>query len=647
MEAPDPTRHTPAALREALREGLRSCERAGRPPADLLDDLAHRFGPDADLGAAYEQVLSETAAANAPTTSRRVSGSFYTPARLVEHLLDVCLEPVIEDAISRASDPADRESALLALRVLDPACGSGRFLLAAGRRLASRLAQIQAERQPPSATQRADALAAVGASCLAGVDIDPVALTIAGHELRRVAPTFPAEHLRVDNALALAFRDDTAEGGAPAAWADRFPQASDRGTGREAGFDVVIGNPPFLNQLETATAAQPELADRLRLRFPGLISAYTDLSIAFLLTAWRLTRPEGRFGFVMPLSFLSSRDAAPAREHLLTHARLETVWAARESVFPGASVRTCAVSFARTPSHRSMPVRRFTSPAIVEVKPLAPEALEGATHSWSRMAAFVEDVPEVRVESARRLADICEATADFRDQYYGLQGAILETPTDEDGPSTPAPSSARLVTSGLIDLACCHWGTRPTRIHKRRWIAPRVNRDAFEPGSRMESWLNARLVPKVLLATQTRILEVYVDSQGVCVPSVPIITITPHPGECLWRIAAALASPVCSALAMRRYAGAALHADAIKLSAKQTLELPVPTDSGAWSCAADHFRQASGASDPGERDRALAAYAPLAIRAFGVRGAALERLLAWWSPRVSGARRSPRAHAPT
>lgn len=647
MNAQNPSEHAGADLRQALRDGLDTCRRTGADPSGLLHALSSRFGPEADLGAAYEQILSETTAPDAGSTPRRVSGSFYTPPGLVEHLLEACLDPVIEGAIAHAPNPGAQEDALLALRVLDPACGSGRFLLAAGRRIASRLARIRAGERPPSPAQHADALAAVGATCLAGVDIDPVAVAIARHELQRLSPSFPAERLCQDNALALSFPGDNPASHAPAAWADRFPQIVCAGADVGAGFDVVIGNPPFLNQLETATAAQPELADALRARFPGLISAYTDLSIAFLLTARRLTQPNGRFGFVMPLSFLSSRDAAPAREHLLAHARLASVWAARETVFPGASVRTCAVCFARSPSQRPTPVRRFTSPAFIEAAPLDPSALHTTHHSWARLAAFVEDVPDVHLETTQRLDTICEATADFRDQYYGLKGAIFEADACRGGPTSSADSSARLVTSGLVDLACCHWGRRPTRIHKRRWEAPLVNRHAFDAGSRMDAWVASRLVPKVLLATQTRVLEVFVDAEGACVPSVPLITITPRSGACLWHIAAALASPVCSAIALRNYAGAALHADAIKLSAKQTLELPIPSDAAAWSQAADLFRQASAAPDQAARDQTLVEYAAASIKAFGVGETLGKQLMAWWTPRAVRPAKPRTAQSPT
>src|SRR5262245_26712924 len=76
----------------------------------------------------------------APATHRRkTSGAYYTPPVLVECLLDSALGPVLEAALGRP----DPEAALRGLRVCDPACGDGQFLVAAARRLAAALAGVR------------------------------------------------------------------------------------------------------------------------------------------------------------------------------------------------------------------------------------------------------------------------------------------------------------------------------------------------------------------------------------------------------------------------------------------------------------------------------------------------------------------------
>lgn len=101
---------------------------------------------------------------------RRISGSYYTPDSLVEALLDSTLEPVMKRA-----EAAGGAEAILALRVIDPACGAGHFLLGAARRMARRVASLRA----PDAPDFRTALRDVVSRCIHGVDCNPMAIELA------------------------------------------------------------------------------------------------------------------------------------------------------------------------------------------------------------------------------------------------------------------------------------------------------------------------------------------------------------------------------------------------------------------------------------------------------------------------------------
>jgi hypothetical protein len=88
------------------------------------------------------------------------------------------LLPVIADRLSKATTREEKEAALLAIHVLDPACGSGHFLLAAARRLALELARIRAEDEEPSEELRQQCLRDVVAHCIYGVDKNPMAVEL-------------------------------------------------------------------------------------------------------------------------------------------------------------------------------------------------------------------------------------------------------------------------------------------------------------------------------------------------------------------------------------------------------------------------------------------------------------------------------------
>jgi hypothetical protein len=144
-----------------------------------------------ELGSVYESLLELTPQLNgggrhfkfaeggeAKGHARKTTGSYYTPDSLVQALLDSALDPVL-DRVEAVAD--DCVAALLSVTVLDPACGSGHFLLAAARRIATRLARARIGGSPAPADYR-HALRDVARSCIYGVDRNPMAV-----ELTKVA----------------------------------------------------------------------------------------------------------------------------------------------------------------------------------------------------------------------------------------------------------------------------------------------------------------------------------------------------------------------------------------------------------------------------------------------------------------------------
>ena len=140
-----------------------------------------------ELGSVYESLLELTPRLFTPDGSfilraasgneRKSTGSYYTPRSLINSLLDTALEPVISNAINKL--PNDKaEHALLNLKVCDPACGSGHFLLAAGDRLAMRLAKIRTSDEEPSTLAFQHARRDVIGKCLYGVDLNPMAVEL-------------------------------------------------------------------------------------------------------------------------------------------------------------------------------------------------------------------------------------------------------------------------------------------------------------------------------------------------------------------------------------------------------------------------------------------------------------------------------------
>jgi hypothetical protein len=253
---------------------------------------------------------------------RKRLGSYSTPPLLIEPLLNSALDPVLSRGLS--------------LKVCDPACGSGGFLLAVAQRLSRSLSLPQVVKQ-----------------CLFGVDRDPLAVELCKLALWEtcdgVVPlSILAEHIRCGNSLIGVpprldppdnhdcwtaarmggNRRDVAgmrERHGFFHWKKEFPAIFDGS--KDAGFDLILGNPPW-ERVKHQRSEWPETGARARKedqrrareesrflresgRFP--LSARGDLNYygPFVETCRRLVRPGGYVGLVVP-SGIATDDSMKA-----------------------------------------------------------------------------------------------------------------------------------------------------------------------------------------------------------------------------------------------------------------------------------------------------------------------------------------------
>jgi hypothetical protein len=394
--------------------------------------------------------------------------------------------------------------------VCDPACGGGAFLLAAAR---------------------------AGVRRLVGIDVDPLAVAVCEASLWLAGAS--AELLEAD------------------ALVDPWP----------GPVDVVVGNPPFLSQLGSATARTRGRAAEIG------ATGYVDDAALFLSLAVR--RARHRVALLQPESVVSVAGAADVRAQV--GPVLQGLWSPGRDAFTDAAVRVVGV-------------------LVDNERPAT------GGERWADLLATARGVPEVALGGHGVLGDHATVTAGFRDEYYSLVPLVREARAGD----------APIVTSGLIDPARLAWGERVARFGRRRWERP-----AIDPASR-PAWAAALAVPKVLVATQTRVVEAVADPAGGAVPVTPVLSVVPTGALGLGHLLAVLLAPPVTAWALREAAGSALSSDAVKLSASQLRRVPLPPQGSAWDEAAGH-------AEAGEVRRAASAMS----RAYGV------DVQDWWEARLA------------
>ena len=541
--------------------GLRLVEDHG--PALGAEPCPFVTGAPSDLGHLYETLLSGEV--------RKRRGVHLTPADIAARLVGLLGVDWIEPGA----------------RVLDPAVGGGAFLLAAADALV--------------AAGVAPAEAVVG---LSGCDHDAVAVAVAETALslwridHGLEPA-PASSLRVGDGLL-----------------DELPQC-----------DVAVGNPPFLSQLRTRSANAGERRDALRARWGDLVTAYTDEAWLFLTAALDAVAPGGQLVMVQPVSVLAARHGEAVRGRIGEDARLDGLWVSAGRVFD-ASVEVCAPLLRRTDGEGAgaptPKIRRWRGRDFDELNagPPAPPA-----EDWGRLGAGITGIPDVRLgrsaTSSATVGDLATVTAGFRDQFYGLAPYVHEAGVQKAG-ERDRSSVRPLATVGMLDPFQFRWGSAEFRFAGERYTAPALDADALERNDpELGRWVEARHRPKVLIATQTKVLEAWADQSGSVVPATPTISLEPHDvdneGQ-LWRMLALVMTPAVSADVAAACFGTALSIRALKVSARDLALMPVPADRAAWDEGANLARSMQAtAEELGQIDAStLQAFAEVMHRSFGL-----------------------------
>lgn len=353
------------------------------------------------LGHIFEQSITELEILEAEAdgrvsvnreSGRKTNGVYYTPEWVVERIVrealggrlteikQECGWTIDDFGVATTGDvpaiDAYRER-LQGVRVLDPACGSGAFLITALKYLLTEWRSILDLRRRVSGdamTRDEDELIRdVLSTNLYGVDINPSSVEITQlalwlHTARGDRPLSSLDaHIRDGNSLIdsqfwlgqqnLDLDEEGRERINTFDWADAFPEAM-----ADGGFDVVLGNPPYV-KLQNFRAAHPDMADFLRNGRPG--TAFTgyrsaqsgnfDLYLPFIEKALSLLRPGGRLGYIAPSVWVVNEYGENLRT-LIAGQRSLSRWLDFRShqIFEEATVYT-ALQFFRRPGQGEQP----------------------------------------------------------------------------------------------------------------------------------------------------------------------------------------------------------------------------------------------------------------------------------------------------
>lgn len=376
------------------------------PDAALKNIFKHLYYPDSPyefsvlpadiLGQVYEQFLghvigltpSGRARVEQKPEVKKAGGVYYTPTYIVDYIVEntvgKLLEPRKVVGISRSDTPRLDRS----LRVLDPACGSGSFLIGAYQHLLDWYRDYYTQNEPKKwakkprppiyQTNQAEWLLTLDErkrillDHVFGVDIDAQAVEVTklslllkvleGQSLdqlqlfaERVLPDL-GDNIKCGNSLIgpdfyanqqmdlvneeAIYRINAFD------WSAEFPQIFEttkgsQNTDKEKGFDAVIGNPPYI-RIQGLREFAPQEADFYKYKYRAATKGNYDIYVVFLERGLRLLNTSGLLGYILPHKFFNAQYGEPVRSVIAeTKSLHHVVHFGHQQVFPKATTYTC------------------------------------------------------------------------------------------------------------------------------------------------------------------------------------------------------------------------------------------------------------------------------------------------------------------
>lgn len=515
--------------------------------------------------------------------ARRAGGVFYTPPAWARFLVRQTLSRVWTDDVIREGRD---------LRILDPACGNGVFLRAAFSALAERY-QAAVTRDPdwrfPGQTGPSGQPGESGRWQLSpevclwivrqhlfGLDVDAVAVAEALDALARLVlpPTAPDDDPHARSAIRCLLagnvrHGDALIGGPPDPQptncrlsATRPTVAGATGSAHDAttlplfdwhrefsqvfgtprpGFDLVIGNPPYVNARLLSRIAGSQVKQYLKRHYACAVGSF-DLYVLFLERSYQLLREGGVCGMIVPNKVATADYARPCRRLLLRRTRLEQIIdLASVDVFAGTGVYPYILVWTRQPappSHQITIREVLQGPDPIDGDPAGGDPSCGRS-TRQVLQSSLDAEAGFQLHASLDVESRCDsqplsAVADLHSGTTGFTAAALAQRLRERSETPSAESAGEgfdFIVSGNIDRYAIRAGN--VRFMGRRFRRPYLPlHDQTLSDAKRRLFASAKLV----VAGLTRRIEAAWDSGGLAL-GVQVYAVQPHADDAHYLLA--------------------------------------------------------------------------------------------------------------
>jgi hypothetical protein len=411
-------------------------------PVEILGNVYEQF-----LGKVVRLTAGHQAKVEEKPEVKKAGGVYYTPVYIVKYIVQNTIGNLVA-----GKSPLQ----LRGLRVVDPACGSGSFLLGAYNYLLDYYQQWYTanapEKYPRAVWLAGEAWRLTGAekkriNLLAvlenetGEDAGKQLALLPEQAKERVLPNLD-RNIKCGNSLigpdyfAGQLLPDEAELRRvnPFDWQREFPEAMKAG-----GFDCVIGNPPYV-RIQTMKEWAPLEVEAYKQLFTSARVGNYDIYIVFIEKALDLINKNGRVGFILPSKFFAT-DYGEALRSIITQRRslAAVVDFGHAQVFANATTYTCLLFLSGSLSSKYSYVK-IASPSAISLATTTPIQADSASLSaqpWLFSNDLEKGLSEKLLENSKPLGElparIARGSSSGADDIFMLrpQGKRIVTRQDE------------------------------------------------------------------------------------------------------------------------------------------------------------------------------------------------------------------------
>ena len=473
-----------------------------------------------------EEVTQQITQGDTPQTSKRKQdGVFYTPQYITKYIVEntvgrLCAEKKAELNIVEDDYQSDQRRQLqtkkrlldqlkayrdwlLQLTILDPACGSGAFLNAALQFLMAEHKHIdEMEAKVTGATIEFQGVEnSILENNLYGVDINEESVGIAQLALwlRTAKPHRKLNSLNQNIKCGNSLISDPAIAGDKAFdWQKEFPQVFEKG-----GFDVVIGNPPYVNAIEIKKSYTSEAFNYIKRNYETA-KGTVDLYIYFFEKGLSILKMDGVLAFITPNRYLSASYGAALRNYIIErYSFYQLIDYSDKRVFEDASTYPVITMLQNSQSNPNVMCGKFdeeTHKLICKNYPsdklnILEESILGFL--LNDKLSITQKVISQGLALTNAGAINATSTAKEADDYAPL---IMED-----------PSGYKLINTGTIDPFYTTWGNNTLTKQGKQYLTPYLpNNDPRISANRHNLYSS----PKIIISKIGLKCEAFYDSNG-------------------------------------------------------------------------------------------------------------------------------------